>query len=88
MPSATRGSADRGPEDNVGSENGDVTFTQFCEKVLAQPVALLRIECIDGGPIAGAEHDVPKVVGPFEVVAAFDRLHCGSGYTSVGEQIR
>src|SRR5262249_57097444 len=53
-------------------------------EALADLVGLVAAERVDGGPITGAEHDVPEAVWPVEVVLA------GGGHDgwfgSMGEQ--
>src|SRR5215472_9627303 len=59
-----------GPEDHVCAQRRDVARPQLAEQTLVHPVALLLAERVDGGAVAGAEHDVPEGAGLVEVVLA------------------
>src|SRR5215472_19160241 len=58
------------PEDHVCAHGGDVARPQLGKQALADLVALVAAERVDGGPVTGAEHDVPEVVWPVELVLA------------------
>lgn len=73
-------------EDHVRAYGGDAARAQLAQQALLHQVALVLAERVDGGPVTGAEHDVPEAAGPVEVVLA------GGGHDGrdggAGEQVR